>query len=109
MKQWCAPATPPNKRTPSTLPRTHDTHTHTHTDAKGGGELGVGRSFNPAAPDGPYELDLAVAAERAVAVALAEMDVAAATDLMRRITVDGRVRRAREGAEGETGGPGCGR
>lgn len=51
--------------------------------------------FNPASPDGSYTLDLSVAAERAVAVQLAELDRANASgsgpDLMRNITLDGKV------------------
>lgn len=47
--------------------------------------------FNPAAPDGSYDLDMSNAGERAVAVALAEMDRAAAADLMKGILLDGKV------------------
>jgi hypothetical protein len=51
--------------------------------------------FNPASPDGSYSLDLSVAAERAVAVQLAELDRANSSatgpDLMRNITLDGMV------------------
>jgi hypothetical protein len=51
-----------------------------------------GAGFNPAAPDGEYRLDLSNACERAVATALADMDRAAAADLMKGITLDGKVR-----------------
>jgi hypothetical protein len=51
--------------------------------------------FNPASPDGSYSLDLSVAAERAVAVQLAELDrannSANGPDMMRNITLDGKV------------------
>lgn len=47
--------------------------------------------FNPASPDGHYSLTLGAAAERAVAVQLAELDQASPADLMKNITLDGRV------------------
>jgi hypothetical protein len=73
------------------------------TAAGGASGGGPGRSFNPACPDGAYALDLCAAGERAVAVALAEMDAAVAgADLMRSITLDGRV-----GAAGAWGWPGA--
>lgn len=53
---------------------------------------GSASDFNPASPDGSYTLDLSVAAERAVAVQLVELDRANATDLMKSITLDGKVR-----------------
>jgi hypothetical protein len=53
--------------------------------------------FNPASPDGSYTLDLSIAAERAVAVQLAELDRANSSgngpDMMRNISVDGKVGR----------------
>jgi hypothetical protein len=50
--------------------------------------------FNPAAPDGHYSLRLEVAAERAVAVQLAELNQGAAEghDTLINISLDGRVR-----------------
>jgi hypothetical protein len=57
-------------------------------------EAGGGASeFNPANPDGSYSLDLAVAADRVVAVQLVELDRAAEKELLRGITVDSKVRR----------------
>jgi hypothetical protein len=51
--------------------------------------------FNPASPDGSYTLDLSIAAERAVAVQLAELDRANSSGsgpaMMRNISVDGKV------------------
>jgi hypothetical protein len=67
--------------------------------AGGGGHSSTGcaaSDFNPAAPDGSYRLDLAVASERVVAVALVELDRAGgearADDAMRGITLDGKVK-----------------
>jgi hypothetical protein len=84
---------------PSPLPAQapHHTAPFPRPAAAGGGAAGAGpgRAFNPACPDGPYALDLSAAGERAVAVALAEMDAAAGdADLMRGITLDGKVRGA---------------
>lgn len=54
-------------------------------------EAGGGASeFNPAAPDGSYSLELAVAADRVVAVQLVELDRAAEKELLRGISVDGK-------------------
>lgn len=74
-------------------------------------EAGGGAAeFNPANPDGSYNLDLAVAADRVVAVQLVELDRAAEKELLRGITVDGKVGGANAG--GEAGGdpvlPCCG-
>lgn len=52
---------------------------------------GSAADFNPASPDGNYKLNLGVAAERAVAVQLVELDRTNATDLMKNIAVDGKV------------------
>jgi hypothetical protein len=52
--------------------------------------MGGAAEFNPSCPDGAYQLDLAAAADRAVAQQLAALDVASGQDLMRNITLDGR-------------------
>jgi hypothetical protein len=52
---------------------------------------GSAADFNPASPDGSYSLDLAVAADRVVAVQLVELDRASAKELLRGITLDGKV------------------
>jgi hypothetical protein len=52
--------------------------------------MGGAAEFNPACPDGAYQLDLAAAADRAVAHQLAALDVASGQDLMRNVTLDGR-------------------
>eukprot|EP00775_Hariotina_reticulata_P006370 gene6370-6602_t len=47
--------------------------------------------FNPACPDGSYQLDLSVAAERAVVLQLLGLDSACSTaDLLKGITLDGK-------------------
>ncbi len=55
------------------------------------GAAGAACGFNPADPDGAYTLNLALPVERAVAAALADIDVAAGTDPMKNIKLDGRV------------------
>ena len=52
---------------------------------------GSAAEFNPASPDGSYSLDLAVAADRVVAVQLVELDRASEKELLRGITLDGKV------------------
>jgi len=48
--------------------------------------------FNPASPDGSYQLDLSVAAERAVVLQLLGLDSASPNDLLKGITLDSKVR-----------------
>ncbi|GBF95369.1 hypothetical protein Rsub_07797 [Raphidocelis subcapitata] len=50
----------------------------------------AGRGFDPAAPEGRYRFDLSAPAQRAAAAALCELDAAAAADLMRGISLDGK-------------------
>lgn len=52
---------------------------------------GAAAEFNPASPDGSYSLDLAVAADRVVAVQLVDLDRASEKELLRGITLDGKV------------------
>jgi hypothetical protein len=52
--------------------------------------MGGAAEFNPACPDGSYQLDLAAPADRAVAHQLAALDVQSGQDLMRDVTLDGR-------------------
>lgn len=55
-------------------------------------QAGSAAEFNPASPDGSYSLDLAVAADRVVAVQLVELDRASDKDLLRGIMLEGKVR-----------------
>lgn len=53
---------------------------------------GNSAQFNPASPDGSYSLDLAVAADRVVAVQLVELDRASSDkELLRGISLEGKV------------------
>lgn len=52
--------------------------------------MGGAAEFNPSCPDGSYQLNLAAAADRAVAQQLVVLDVQSGQDLMRNITLDGR-------------------